>query len=501
MALPVVEGYSELVEIGVGGFATVYRARQDRLDRKVALKVLRAKDLDEATVRRFERECHAMGDLSWHPNVVGVFDSGVNAAGHPWLAMEFMARGSIGDRVRKSGPLAWSETVDIGVQVAGAVGAVHAAGRIHRDVKPENLLVGPFGEVKLADFGIAVVSDATSATAAQFTPGFVSTEVLQGSSPDQRSDVYSLGATLHALIAGHSPFATVKGEPVAALLMRAIQGDRPRLDGVPDDLADLIVRCLDTDPDARPQTAAELGEALQGVQQANGLPVTVLRITAETDAAAGGAAGGDGLDGGDSSSTIIGAVATADRTPPPSSAGVATSDRAPPSWGPWPRHPPPHPRCRPHPPPPHLRCRPTPLRPTPPPPTTPPPTTPAKAGGNKTHLIVAGGVAGALVLVIAGVLFLSGGDGGNGGDEPRSDPTTVQASPTTARPRTRRTWWPPSTSGPRPPMSRWRVTTSSWSTPMTARSPASTRPPTRWWPRSTLATSQPMWRSGPARYG
>lgn len=421
MALPAVEGYSELEEIGAGGFATVYRARQVRLDRQVALKVLRAKDLDEATVRRFERECHAMGDLSWHPNVVGVFDSGVNAEGHPWLAMEYMSRGSIADRMRKSGPLAWSEVVDIGVQVAGALGAVHAAGRIHRDVKPENLLVGPFGEVKLADFGIAVVSDATSATAAQFTPGFVSTEVLQGKSPDERSDVYSLGATLHALIAGHSPFATVKGEPVAALLMRAIQGERPRLEDVPDDLADLIVSCLDTEPDQRPQTAAALGLALQGIQRAHGLPVTVLRITAESDADTSAAeavdpsatvVGAVPSTGGDASSTIVGSL--------PSTGEDASSTIV----GRVPTGPPVSP-----PPPPPQAPRPAPPPPQRPPPPVAPAATAAPNKGRTVALAVGGGAV-ALVAVIAAVVVLGGGDeSGSGGTTTSSSvPATVVES-------------------------------------------------------------------------
>ena len=416
MATPVIDGYSGLEEIGEGGFATVYRARQDRLDRQVALKVLRAKNLDEATVRRFERECHAMGDLSWHPNVVGVFDSGVTTDGHPWLTMQFMARGSVADRMRQQGPLPWSEVVDIGVQTAGALGAVHAAGRIHRDVKPENLLVGPFGEVKLADFGIAVVSDATSATAAQFTPGFVSAEVLQGSSPDQRSDVYSLAATLHALIAGHSPFATVKGEPVAALLMRAIQGERPRLGGVPDDLADLIVTCLDTDPDVRPQSAAALGEALQAVQQANGLPVTVLRITAETDPdptpreAPGDSSAtivGALPDTGDSSATIVGALPDVEDSSAAVIDDVPVEDASATIVGQLPTAPPAAPVV---PPPPAPAPAPAPA--TPPSAAAVAPAAPSGGKKKRTGLLIGAGVVVVVVLLgaVGAVLLGGGGD-------------------------------------------------------------------------------------------
>lgn len=428
MAAPMIDGYSGLEEIGEGGFATVYRARQDRLDRQVALKVLRAKNLDEATVRRFERECHAMGDLSWHPHVVGVFDSGVTTDGHPWLTMEFMARGSIADRVRQRGPLPWAEALEIGVQVAGALGAVHAAGRIHRDVKPENLLVGPFGEVKLGDFGIAVGADASSATAAQFTPGFVATEVLRGESPDERSDIYSLAATLHALIAGHSPFATQAGEPISALLLRAIDGERPRLEGVPDDMADLVVQCLDTDPMRRLQSAAAMGAALQGLQRTHELPVTILRITAETDGAPAGDSAPDAsstiiggqFDTGDASATIIGGAAPVGQDPLATIVGQVPSA---PNPGITPSPPSPHP---PPPPPPHPPL-PPPVQPVAAHPPTGP-VTPKKSNG-KVMALAAGGAVTVVVLLIGAIVALGGGDDESGSGSGGSTTSSAVSTP------------------------------------------------------------------------
>lgn len=275
-----IEGYRDLVEVGEGGFAVVYRATQARLERRVALKVLKAKDLDERARRRFEIECEAMGDLSWHPNVVAVHDSGFTTDGRPYLVMEFLEHGSLADRVSRDGRMGWADAVDVAVQAAGALGAVHAAGRVHRDVKPANLLVGPWHTIKLADFGIAAVSDAShQSSKASFTAHYVAPEVLQGRRGDERGDLYSLAATVHALIAGRPPFATGENDPIATVLLRVVADDPPRLDGVPDDLADLLLTCLAKDPDRRPASAAALGHALQAIQSTHALIPTELRLT------------------------------------------------------------------------------------------------------------------------------------------------------------------------------------------------------------------------------
>ena len=181
--LPEVTGYRDLVEIGRGGFARVYRARQDRFNRAVALKVLDLADPDERTRDRFERECQAMGELSWHPHVVAVYDSGVTESDHLWLAMEYLERGSLADAALANGSvLDWGATVTAGIEVCGALGAAHAAGTLHRDLKPENVLVGPFGEARLSDFGIAAVDGGrrTTTGVASFTVAHVAPEVLRG---------------------------------------------------------------------------------------------------------------------------------------------------------------------------------------------------------------------------------------------------------------------------------------------------------------------------------
>lgn len=283
---PEVTGYRELVEIGRGGFARVYRAHQDRFNRAVALKVLNLADPDERTRDRFERECRAMGELSWHPHVVAVYDSGVTADDHLWLAMEYLERGSLAD-VAGGGSLDWSAVLTAGIEVCGALGAAHAAGTLHRDLKPENVLVGPFGEARLSDFGIAAVDGGrrTTTGVASFTVAHVAPEVLRGQRQDERTDVYGLASTLFTLLAGDTPFAGEPDEPVATTMMRVLEAPPPRLgEPVPAALADLLVAGLAKDPDGRPASAAAFGEALQAVQRGNGLAITPLRLAPSASA-------------------------------------------------------------------------------------------------------------------------------------------------------------------------------------------------------------------------
>ena len=140
-----VQGYDEITEVARGGFGIVYKARHVQFDRVVALKVLGQLQGDENATRRWERECRAMGALSWHPNIVVVYDLGTTGDGDPFLAMEYLDRGSLADRIVHLGPLPWEEAVNMIIQVAGALQAAHDAGVLHRDLKPENVLIGLYG--------------------------------------------------------------------------------------------------------------------------------------------------------------------------------------------------------------------------------------------------------------------------------------------------------------------------------------------------------------------
>jgi YVTN family beta-propeller protein len=281
-----VEGYDWITELARGGFGVVYRAHQIRFDRPVALKVLSQLDLDDRTLRRFERECRAMGAVSWHPHIVDVYESGATATGHPYLAMELLENGSLGDRMRSlGGPLPWAEAVAMAIQVAGALQCAHDRGLLHRDLKPENVLVGRYGEAQLTDFGIATVEGVQHTTTgmAAFTVSHAAPEILQGGRATVATDVYSLGSTLFHLLWGRPPFMGAADEDVFVTIERAISDPPPDLRpfGVPPTLVQAVESALAKDPKARPGSAAALGTTLQDVQRALGEPVTEMRLESQ----------------------------------------------------------------------------------------------------------------------------------------------------------------------------------------------------------------------------
>ncbi|MCB1013774.1 MAG: serine/threonine protein kinase, partial [Acidimicrobiales bacterium] len=312
----VVEGYEGLERIGRGGFATVYRARQRQFDRVVALKVLDVTDTDAASRQRFERECRAIGALSWHPHIVVVHDSGQTADGRLFLAMEFLEAGSLADRVRAEGALPWPDVARAGVEVCAALETAHQAGTLHRDLKPDNVLVGVFGEAKLGDFGIAAVEGgpATATGESALTVLHAAPEVLRGERATVASDVYSLASTLYTLLAGRAAFAREGDDSVAAVVLRAVSEPVPDLRprGVPDDLAGVLERAMDKDPARRPPSAEAFGRELQQVQRAHGGPVTELRLDPRRAAAA---APSDGR-GDDAPTVLVGGRAGAPSPPP-----------------------------------------------------------------------------------------------------------------------------------------------------------------------------------------
>ena len=208
----------------------VYRAFDARLKREVALKAL-AEHYAQAPefVERFKREVRSVASLN-HPNIIRVFDSGEDEAGSPYMAMELAAGGTLKDRIRSTGPLPPREATRIVLQVADALGAAHEAGIVHRDVKPENVLLTEGGDVKVADFGIARATEATAMTHTSMILGtapYLSPEQARGEPVGPSSDLYSLGVVLYESLTGRTPFGTGEHINPLAIAMKHLNEPAP----------------------------------------------------------------------------------------------------------------------------------------------------------------------------------------------------------------------------------------------------------------------------------
>ncbi|MFE5705407.1 protein kinase [Rhodococcus koreensis] len=281
-------GFVDAREIGRGGFGIVYRCRQPSLDRIVAIKVLTS-DLDEENLERFLREQRAMGRLSGHPHIVHILQVGATSSGRPFLVMPYHPQGSLDSRIRRSGPLHWSDALRVGVKLAGALETAHRVGILHRDVKPANILLSEYGEPQLTDFGIARIVGGFETVTGVVTgsPAFTAPEVLKGGAPSPASDVYGLGATLFAAITGHAAYERRRGEEVVAQFLRITREPVPDLSesGIPDEVSAAISRAMAHDPSDRPATATEFGNVLRGAERSNDLSVDEMALPASRDEA------------------------------------------------------------------------------------------------------------------------------------------------------------------------------------------------------------------------
>src|SRR5271167_4158139 len=269
-------GFDNVEEIGHGGFGVVYRCAQPMLDRAVAVKVLTT-DLDPDNLDRFLREQRAMGRLSGHPHIMNILQVGVLASGRPFIVMPYHAKDSLEVLIRRHGPLDWSETLSIGVKLAGALEGAHRAGTLHRDVKPGNILLTDYGEPQLTDFGIARIAGGFQTATGVITgsPAFTAPEVLEGKTPTPTSDVYSLSATLFCALTGHAAFERRTGEGVVAQFLRITSQPIPDLreEGFPAEMTAVIERAMVRDPAARPASATAFGDELRQVQRILGAAV------------------------------------------------------------------------------------------------------------------------------------------------------------------------------------------------------------------------------------
>lgn len=273
---PRIAGLLDLSLIGSGGFSKVYTAHQERFARTVAVKVVSV-DLSSDAIRRFEREQATAGQLDGHPNVIRIYESGLTEAGRPYLMMEYHSAGSVADRLRRHGPLPVADVLDLGVKLGGALHAAHRRGIVHRDVKPQNVLLSQFSGPVLADFGIAALDPGRfTVTTEAFSVHHAAPEVLAGGAATPSSDLYSLASTIYELLSGRPPFFDAERPELLALIQR-VQHDPVQRISRPDLPADseaVLVGLLERDPAMRPADGETFADRLRELQASLGLAVS-----------------------------------------------------------------------------------------------------------------------------------------------------------------------------------------------------------------------------------
>ncbi|GAA2025791.1 hypothetical protein GCM10009819_06080 [Agromyces tropicus] len=299
---PELPGYTHVGLLGSGGFADVFLYEQRLPRRRVAVKVLLADDIDQPTRAQFVAEANLMARLSAHPFIVTIFHADVAADGRPYFVMEYCSGPSLSERYKRQ-PLAVEDALRTGIRLSGAVATAHAAGILHRDIKPANVLTNDYGWPALSDFGISsdlegdlpVHTMTFAGDAAATGSGTGSDRAAIGLSvpwspsemfeddprPDTRSDVFSLAATVHTLLAGRTPFE-VPGRPNGPLdLIGRIERGRITpigRDDVPAGLEAVLATGMAVRREDRFQSAVDLGRALQRIELELGYAVTGIEV-------------------------------------------------------------------------------------------------------------------------------------------------------------------------------------------------------------------------------
>lgn len=274
----IVSRYEVLEKLGEGGMGQVYKARDSHLERFVALKFLPADRVsDEDRRRRFIQEARTASALN-HPNIVAVYDID-EAAGLYFIAMEYVPGKALDALIPRKG-MRLGEALKIAIQVADALAKAHAAGVVHRDLKPGNVMVTPEGLVKVLDFGLAKLMEArlepqgdrsTTVTAEGMivgTAGYMSPEQAEGSPADSRSDIFSFGCLLYEMLTGERAFrGDTPMSTIAAILREDPKPPSAIVAGIPRDAEKIVRRCLRKDPARRFQTMADLKVALMELKE------------------------------------------------------------------------------------------------------------------------------------------------------------------------------------------------------------------------------------------
>jgi serine/threonine protein kinase len=295
---PVISGFEYIKALGTGGFSDVLLYQQKLPRRKVAVKVLHVETLDRQTRRQFVAEANLMAQLSSHPAIATIYSADITEDGAPYLVMEFCSGGSLGTSYRAA-PLSPAEVLTIGVRVASALEAAHRLGIIHRDVKPANILITDYGSPVLTDFGISVGDDGIAESTMFQGQDLTRTSTTNGTThgmsvpwappeafldepiSDERSDIFSLGATLYSLLEGHTPFELENASNAAVQLSRRIERGEitpPKREAEAPSLMAVMKRAMATAPSDRFQSGLEVAQALQAVQRELGLPETPIEL-------------------------------------------------------------------------------------------------------------------------------------------------------------------------------------------------------------------------------
>jgi serine/threonine-protein kinase len=262
-------------KIATGGMSTVYRGLDVRLDRPVALKVMDARYAgDSQFLTRFQREARAVARLK-DPGLVAVYDQGLDGS-HPFLVMELVEGGTLRELLRERGPMPPHAAAAVLRPVLGGLATAHHAGLVHRDVKPENVLISDAGEVKLVDFGLVrAVAEAgiTSTSVILGTAAYLSPEQVSSGAADARSDVYAVGILAYELITGTTPFT---GDNPLTVAYQRMDHDVPLpstvISGVPHQFDEFITRATARNADDRFADAEEMAEDLDAIAQELALP-------------------------------------------------------------------------------------------------------------------------------------------------------------------------------------------------------------------------------------
>jgi serine/threonine protein kinase len=267
--------------LGQGGMAVVYRAEDLTLGRTVAVKILReALGAEAELLERFRREARAAARLN-HPNIIAVYDVGQDGQTN-YIVMEYVEGKDLREMVREQGSLSPELIVDLGCQIAAALEYAHRSGLVHRDIKSQNVLVTADGKVKVADFGIAVALGERSITQTGMVIGsvhYMAPEQAEGRPATPASDVYSLGIVLFEMATGRLPFTAESPIAIARLQLEAPppppQSINPRL---PLPIAEVILACMEKDPETRPASAALVAAALRGQRAVAAQPTSAFPV-------------------------------------------------------------------------------------------------------------------------------------------------------------------------------------------------------------------------------